>query len=48
MMININEISKEIQDILAKYEITMDLIDTVLEQCSKDIKSRTEIKAIQS
>ena len=48
MLIEVNKISKEIQNILAKYNITMDLMDTVLEQCSEDIKARTEIKAIQS
>lgn len=46
MELPIEEISKEIQNILAKYNITVDLIDTVLSRSCNLIKLRTEVKSI--
>lgn len=46
MEIKINEISKEIQNILAKYNVTFEHIEIVLEQSALAIKSRTKINTI--
>lgn len=46
MELPIEEISKEIQNILAKYNITVDLIYTVLSKSCDLIKLRTEVKSI--
>ena len=45
-MEEIEEISKEIQNILAKHNITIDLIGPVLSKSCDLIKLRTEIKSI--
>lgn len=46
MELPIEEISKEIQNILAKHNITVDLIGTVLSKSCDLIKLRTEVKSI--
>lgn len=46
MEINLREIAIEISKILSEHNITFEYIDTVLEQSSQWIKSRTEIKTI--
>lgn len=46
MEINIDDISKEIQNILAKNHVTIDLIEEVLSKSCELIKLRTQINAI--